>query len=96
MVPSDVDAKALNVAIDAVLKRSALPTLLIGSEGGKASALAVVPKGGSVDAKAWLAAALGACGGKGGGKADRAQGTGGDPAKVDEALLAAVKFVESS
>jgi len=71
-----------------------VPLLVLGA-GKTACALATAPDGSPVDAKEWVNAALGACGGKGGGKPSRAQGAARDPTNVAQALEAAKAFAEA-
>jgi alanyl-tRNA synthetase len=63
--------------------------------GDKMAALAVVPAGSPLDAKDWINTALELCGGKGGGKADRAQGASKDASNFVAALAAAQAYPAS-
>ena len=87
------DGKTLRVAMDVVNKlRPRSPALLAAAGDGKASLLASVPKDrvkAGWKAGAWVNAAAAEVGGKGGGKPDRAQAGGRDPAKLPAALEAA-------
>jgi len=88
------DAKALGAAMENLSKACTDKGLfLLSSAGGKVAVLAVVPKSLSdLSAKAWTDKVLQAIGGKGGGKADRAQGQAADTSKVDEALKIAKSY----
>ena len=85
-----------NIAMDYVSRE--LPVVLVGAatEGAKVSVLvtanALAQEQGA-SAREILAAALPAVGGRGGGKADTAQGGGTNPAGVDDALRAAREFL---
>ena len=87
------DGKSLRVAMDVVNKlRPESPALLAAAGEGKVSLIASVPRdkvGGGWKAGEWVNAAAAEVGGKGGGKPDRAQAGGKDPAKLPAALEAA-------
>jgi len=90
------DAKSCGAAIEAALKKCDDKAMMFFSNAnGKCALLAVVPKAlqGKVTAKDWSNKALDAIGAKGGGKEDRAQGQGPDPAGLDAAVAAAKAFV---
>ncbi len=95
------DRDALTTAMNTI--RAKLPragVLLISpdEEGGKLTILAAVPdplvKRG-LNAGEWVRAAAAACGGKGGGKPDLAQGGGTDLSKLKEALQSAKQYAFS-
>ena len=67
------------------------------SEEGKGSLLFQAPEGGqgAVKANEWLKASLDALGGKGGGKADSAQGQVPDAGQLAEAMAAARAYADS-
>ena len=48
-----------------------------------------------MDAKEWVNAALQPCGGKGGGKPNRAQGAARDASNIAQAHTAAIEFAKS-
>ena len=76
-------------------KAPALPVCFLSksSAGDKVACLAVVPAGAAgLDAKDWINTALEKCGGKGGGKPDRAQGAAKDASNFAAALAAAQAY----
>ncbi|BAM03356.1 alanine--tRNA ligase [Phycisphaera mikurensis] len=87
------DGKSLRVAMDVVNKlRPQSPAMLAATEDGKVSLIASVPKDkvqAGWKAGEWVNAAAAEVGGRGGGKPDRAQAGGKDPAKLPAALDAA-------
>jgi alanyl-tRNA synthetase len=88
--------EATNVALQMVAKD--IPVVLVGAavEGPKVSLLVTVNAPGQqsgLSAREILAAALPAVAGRGGGKADAAQGGGTNPAGVQDALRAAREFL---
>jgi alanyl-tRNA synthetase len=88
--------EATNTAMQMVAKE--FPVVLVGAavDGGKVSLLVAVNQQGQaagLSAREILAAALPAVDGRGGGKADSAQGGGSNPAGVDQALRAAREFL---
>ena len=92
------EIKALDAAITVITKKApAMPVCLLSksSAGDKVSCLAVVPAGTGLDAKDWINAALEKCGGKGGGKPDRAQGAAKDASNFAAALAAAQGYASS-
>jgi len=92
----EADTKALDGAMKAVTtKLPEAPVLLLGAS-KTLSALAVVPKAleGTIQAGAWINAALESCGGKGGGKPGRATGNARDPSNAAAAAAAGKAFVE--
>lgn len=64
------------------------------AEAGKCMVVTEVPKAASkaLPASEWLKCAVSVMGGKGGGKPERAAGSGPDVAKVDAAAAAAAEF----
>lgn len=97
VVDVDGDVKALDAAMKEFnTKAPELGACFISRNGAgdKVSCLAVVPKAlvGTLDAKDWINAALEACGGKGGGKPDRAQGAAKDATNFDIAVNAAIDY----
>jgi len=92
------DRQALLSAMDAVRsKHEGSAVMLLGADPseGKVVIVANVPKGlidRGLKAGDWVRAAAEACGGKGGGRPDSAQGGGTDPAKVGAAVDSARKF----
>jgi len=92
------DRQALLSGLDSLRsKRPDSALMLIGSdaEEGKVAIVANVPKGlieKGLKAGDWVRAAAEACGGKGGGRPDSAQGGGTDPSKVKDAIKAAEAF----
>jgi len=91
------DNKAVEEAIKALTTKLPEAAVLVLGKGKTANAMAVVPPGLSdkIDAKAWVNAALEKCGGKGGGKPNRAQGAARDPSNIAEAETAAKEFAAS-
>ncbi|KAL6774483.1 TSA1 [Auxenochlorella protothecoides x Auxenochlorella symbiontica] len=90
-----LDAKAVQEAWNAIAKaHPSLPVLLASAGEDKALVFAGVPKelAPGFPAGEWLKAALGAIGGKGGGKPTFAQGMGPEVGKLDEALAVAGKL----
>ena len=87
------DGKSLRVAMDVVNKlRPQSPALLAAVEEGKVSLIASVPRAkiaAGWKAGEWVNAAAAEVGGRGGGKPDRAQAGGKNPAKLPAALDAA-------
>ena len=70
--------------------------LLISKADGRAALSCAVDKSltSRLKAREWINIAAAAVGGKGGGRDDAAQGAGGDPAKIKDALSAAQKWAE--
>ncbi len=93
------DRKALQAAVNTVLQMCPKKAVMLISpdvEGNKIAILAVVPEAlikRGLKAGDWVKAAAEACGGKGGGKPDSAQGGGADVSKLKETLSAARTFV---
>mmetsp|Transcript_24531 Transcript_24531/g.74806 ORF Transcript_24531/g.74806 Transcript_24531/m.74806 type:complete len:476 (+) Transcript_24531:1914-3341(+) len=95
LLKTEADIKVVEAAVTAIAAVvKDVPIMVLGA-GKTASALALCPKGSSIDAKDWINAALEPCGGKGGGKPIRAQGNARDPTNVAKALEAAKAFAES-
>ena len=97
VVDVDGDIKAIDTAMKVLNTRAPeLPVCLLSKSGrgDKVACLAAVPPAltSSMDAKDWVNAALDQCGGKGGGKADRAQGAAKDASAFPAALQAATDF----
>ena len=100
-----VDSKAVKQAVNMLKKKSATTAVLCLSEeeqgsGGKVVCFAYVPEEGvqaGLSANSWINAALEVCGGRGGGKADAAQGQAGsaDTAALEAAKTAAKAMAES-
>ncbi len=92
------DRDSLLAAMDAIrAKRAESAVLLLGVDhgAGKVVIVAGVPQGliaKGLKAGDWVRAASEACGGKGGGRPDSAQGGGTQPERVDEAVKAAASF----
>jgi len=88
--------KALSTAMEVICKKCPnIAVMLLTKAGGKLTLLASVPKEmqGELPAKDWLAKALDAVGGKGGGSEARAPGQAPDPSKLPAAKAAAEAFV---
>lgn len=89
-VDSQGDVKAMEAAMKAFLAVYPVPVLMVTAnmEEKKIAALAEVPNelSSKLSAKDWVAEALKACGGKGGGKPERAQGQGKEPEKLAQVL----------
>ncbi|GLI61130.1 hypothetical protein VaNZ11_003405 [Volvox africanus] len=95
-----LDTRAIGEACSAISAKHPLLAALfisVDSEKGKALAYASVPDVATDKLKAneWVSTALGPLGGKGGGKANNAQGQGPNVEKAEEALAAATAFAES-
>jgi alanyl-tRNA synthetase len=92
------DRKALQAAVNTVVQLCPKKAVMLVSpdvEGNKIAILAVVPEAlikRGLKAGDWVKAAAEACGGKGGGKPDNAQGGGADVSKLKETLSAARTF----
>lgn len=98
VVDVDGDVKALDAAMKVInTKAPTVPACFLSKSGAgdKVACLAVAPAGSGLDAKDWINAALEKCGGKGGGKPDRAQGAAKDASKFEEALAAAKAYPAS-
>ena len=92
------DRKALQAAVNTVVQlcpKKAVMLVSPDAENNKIAILAVVPETlikRGLKAGDWVKAAAEACGGKGGGKPDNAQGGGADVSKLRETLSAARTF----
>jgi alanyl-tRNA synthetase len=97
LLAAEADAKALEAAVKVVTAKLPEAPVLLMAAGKTLAALAVVPKAleGKLPAGEWLNTALACCGGKGGGKAGRANGNARDPANAAAALVAAKEFASS-
>jgi alanyl-tRNA synthetase len=94
-IPAGSDRQALLAAMDAVRAKhehAAVMLLSADREEGKVSIAAAVPKeliDRGLKAGDWVRTAATACGGKGGGKPDKAQGGGTEPDKLEHAMAVA-------
>jgi alanyl-tRNA synthetase len=94
-IPAASDRAALLAALDVVrstLADSAVMLVSADADAGKVTIVAQVPKSlmdRGLKAGDWVRIASEACGGKGGGRPDSAQGGGTDPSKVQDAIRAA-------
>jgi alanyl-tRNA synthetase len=101
VIPAGSDRNALLAALDAVRARHGESAILLASpddEEGKVSIVAAVPQaliGKGLKAGDWVREASQACGGKGGGRPDSAQGGGTEPAKINAAIDAARSYAAS-
>ncbi len=101
VIPAGSDRGALLAAMDAIKAKHAESAILLASaddEAGKVSIVAQVPKAiieQGLKAGDWVREASQACGGKGGGRPDSAQGGGTEPAKINDAIDAARSFADS-
>jgi len=97
-VPAGSDRQALLAAMDAVRAKHEHSAIMLFSpdhEAGKVAIAASVPKAmidGGLKAGDWVREAASACGGKGGGRPDSAQGGGTEPEKIPEAIDKAREF----
>ena len=102
LIPAGSDRGALLAAMDVLRQAHAGSAVLLISADeaeGKVSIAAQVPEeliARGLKAGDWVREASQACGGKGGGKPDKAQGGGTDPAKAGEAEAAARSFAEKA
>ncbi|HED54411.1 MAG TPA: alanine--tRNA ligase [Phycisphaerales bacterium] len=92
------DRAALQAALKVVRDKRPEAAVLLASAGGERVALIAAVPGPLIErglkAGDWVRAAAEACGGKGGGKPNQAQGGGTDIAKIDEAIRTAESFAE--
>ena len=101
VIPAGSDRQALLAALDAVKARHEGAAILLASgdeDAGKVSIVAAVPKAlidKGLKAGDWVREASQACGGKGGGRPDSAQGGGTEPEKINEAIETARAYAES-
>lgn len=94
-VPAGANGKSLSAALtEFETKAPGKAALLFGVDPtkNKYAVIASVPAGLSLNANEWIQAVVSVAGGKGGGKADKAQASGDDASKVTEAIAAAKKF----
>lgn len=99
-LPASVSGKAMPEAYTAIkAEHPTLACLMLAPDeaAGKCSVYTEVPKDVSklLSASEWLKRAVGAMGGKGGGKPEKAAGSGPDVTKVAEAVQAANAFAET-
>lgn len=89
-------AKAMQPLVKQVLKQTKLPVMVLSADkdAGKVACMAAVPddRTEALPADGWLQAALREVGGRGGGKAGSAQGSGTDLANMPSAIDAAKEF----
>ncbi|MHC4809529.1 MAG: alanine--tRNA ligase [Planctomycetota bacterium] len=96
------DKDAMLAAVDVLKARCpehAVMLFSVDEEAGKVLIVAVVPPallGRGLKAGDWVRVAATACGGGGGGRPDMAQAGGKDPARVPEAMDAAVQFARAA
>ncbi len=97
LLKAEADAKVVEAACAVVVSKLPEAAVLLLGAGKTACALGVVPKAlaDKVDAKEWVNAALHPCGGKGGGKPNRAQGAARDASNIAQSHTAALEFVKS-
>lgn len=89
------DAKVLKSVLQALGKAApGKAIMLVSAAEGKASCLTLAPKDCKVKANEWLSAALAAGGGRGGGKADSAQGQLPDASKLQEVKAKAEEYAK--
>ena len=97
-IPAGSDRHALLAAMDAVRSKLEGAAVLLASRDEEAGKVTIVAAStpdliaAGLKAGDWVRAASQACGGKGGGRPDSAQGGGSDPAKLPDALDAARAF----
>jgi alanyl-tRNA synthetase len=94
------DAKAIKRAIDSIKKVAPeLSFMCVSTETDKLTCFAVISEVKDADnrirANEWVARAVEACGGRGGGRESQAQGSVGDASKIDVLLKAAETYVAS-
>ncbi|MCB9837910.1 MAG: alanine--tRNA ligase [Phycisphaeraceae bacterium] len=101
VIPAGSDRNALLAALDVLKSKHAGSATLLASpdeEAGKVTIVAAVPQAlidRGLRAGDWVREASQACGGKGGGRPDSAQGGGTEPGKVGEAIAAAQAYAMS-
>jgi len=102
VIPAGSDRGALLAALDAVRSKHGESAILLVSPdeaSGKVSIVAAVPEaliGKGLKAGDWVREASRACGGKGGGRPDSAQGGGTEPAKINDAIEAARAYAQTT
>jgi len=95
IVPAGSDRAALLAAMDAVRARRPDDAVMLLSAGDKVAIAASVPEPkikAGLKAGDWVRAVAATCGGKGGGKPDKAQGGGTEPDKIEHAAEMARRF----
>lgn len=90
----DADNKVVEEATKVLTTKLPDMAVMVLGKGKTACALAVVPPAlvSKIDAKEWVNSALECCGGKGGGKAARAQAAARDPSNIAAAEKAAKEY----
>jgi alanyl-tRNA synthetase len=91
----DADAKLLQAVGDALKSKIKGPIFLAGAANGRVALLAVVPKefSSKLPANKLIQEIAPIVGGKGGGRAENAQGSGSDLGKIDRALAEAERLI---
>src|SRR6476660_965846 len=91
----DADAKLLQAVGDALKSKIKGPIFLAGAANGRVALLAVVPKefSAKLQANKLIQEIAPIVGGKGGGRAENAQGSGSDVGKIDRALAEAERLI---
>jgi len=86
-----IDGKAMQPLVKRVIKETSLPTIALSVADGKVACFAAVPDGAveALPANTWLKPVLEAVGGRGGGKAAQAQGSGPEVDGLAKAVEAA-------
>ena len=98
LLKTEADAKVVDAAVSVVAAALPETAVLLLGKGKTAACLALVPSAleAKLSAKDWLNAALGECGGKGGGKPGRAQGAARDPTNIAAAETKARDFATAA
>jgi len=93
----EADAKIVEAAVAAVVAKLPDAAVLLIGTGKALNAVAVVPAAhASLNAKDWVSGALAECGGKGGGKPNRAQGAARDPTNASAAVAKAEEIAKAA
>jgi alanyl-tRNA synthetase len=94
----DADAKLLQAVGDALKSKIKGPIFLVGATNERVALLAVVPKelSSKLQANKLIQEIAPIVGGKGGGRAENAQGSGTDIGKIDTALAAAERLITAT
>jgi alanyl-tRNA synthetase len=94
----DADAKLLQAVGDALKSKIKGPIFLAGAANGRVALLAVVPKefSSKLQANKLIQEIAPIVGGKGGGRAENAQGSGTDIGKIDTALAEAERLITAT
>jgi alanyl-tRNA synthetase len=94
----DADAKLLQAVGDALRSKIKGPIFLVGAANGRVALLAVVPKefSSKLQAHKLIQEIAPIVGGKGGGRAENAQGSGTDIGKIDTALAEAERLITAT